>query len=116
MLTAQPEVLFTYPSLMGDYKKIRWPSLQDGVGCLTCFSPRDDPVQLPSSTSVAIQLPRLDRRVPGVTRLGPDGCFLYFDVFLSISGGFFRATVRLARTVMEQSGLTRWNVAELSVL
>jgi len=27
MLTEQPEVLFTYPSLMGDYNKIRWPSL-----------------------------------------------------------------------------------------
>ena len=27
-----------------------------------------------------------------------------------------RATVRLARTAMEQSGLTRWNVAELGVL
>jgi len=27
-----------------------------------------------------------------------------------------RATVRLARTAMEQSGLTRWNVAELAVL
>ena len=27
-----------------------------------------------------------------------------------------RATVRLARTAMEQSGLTRWNVAELAVV
>jgi len=99
---------------MGDYDKIGRPSLQDGVG-LTFFSSRHDPVQLSSSTSVAIQLSRPDRRAAGVTRLGPDGCFLYFDVVLSISGGFFRATVRLARTVMEQSGLTRWNVAELAV-
>jgi len=114
MLTEQPEVLFTYPSLMGDYDKIGRPLLQDGVGRLTRFSPRDDPVQLPSSTSVAI-LPQPDRRAAGVTRLGPDGCFLYFDVALSISGGVFRATVRLARTAMEQSGLTRWNVAELAV-
>jgi len=116
MLTKQPEVLFTYPSPMGDYHKIGRPSLKDGVGRLTRFSPRDDPVQLSSSTSVAIQLPRPDRRAVGVTRLGPDGCFLYFDVALSISGGFFRPTVRLARTAMEQSGLTRWNVAELAVL
>ena len=107
MLTEQP-VLFTYPSPMEDYDKIGRPSLQDGVGRLTRFSPRDDPVQLPSSTSVAMQLPRPDRRAAGVTRLGPDGCFLYFDVSLSISGGFFRATIRLARTAMEQSGLTRW--------
>jgi len=61
---------------MGDYDKIGQPSLQDGVRRLTRFSPRDDPVQLSSSTSVAIQLPRLDRRTPGVTRLGPDGFFL----------------------------------------
>jgi len=100
---------------MGNYDKIGRPSLQDGVGRLTRFSPRDDPVQLPSSTSVAIQLPLLDRRAAGVTRLGPDGYFLYFDVVLSISGGVFRATVRLARTAMEQCGLTRWNVAELAV-
>jgi len=65
---------------MGDYDKIRRPSLQDGVGLLTRFSPRDDPVQLPSSTSVAIQLPRQDCQAAGVTRLGTDGCFLYFDV------------------------------------
>jgi len=71
---AQPEVLFTYPSLMGDYDKIRRPSLQDG--CLTRFSPLDDPVQLTYSLSVAIQLPQPDRRTAGVTRLGPDGCFL----------------------------------------
>jgi len=52
---------------MGDYDKIGRPSRQDGVGRLTRFSPRDDPVQLPSSTSMAIQLPQLDRRAAGVT-------------------------------------------------
>ena len=63
MLTVQPEVFFTYPSPMGDYDKIGRPSLQDsdGVMRLTLFSPRDDTVQLSSSTSVAIQLPRPDR-------------------------------------------------------
>jgi len=76
MLAAQPEVLFTYPSPMGDYNKIGRPSLQDGVGRLTGFSPRDDPVQVSSSTSVAIQFPRPDHRAAGVTRLGPDGYFL----------------------------------------
>ena len=60
ILAAQPEVLSTYPSQMGDYDKIRRPSLQDGVGRLTRFSPRDYPVQLSSSTSVTIQLPRPD--------------------------------------------------------
>ena len=76
MFTAQPEVLFTYLSPMGDYDKIGWPSLQDGVGRLTRFSPWDNPVQLPSSTSVVIQFPRPDRRAVGVTRLGHDGWFL----------------------------------------
>jgi len=111
---ARSEVLFT-SSWTGDYDKIGRP-LQDGVGRLIRFSPRDDTVQLSSSTSVAIQLPRPDRQAPGVTRLGPDGCFLYFDVALSSNCGFFRDTVRFGRTAMEQSGLTRWSVDELTVL
>ena len=44
MLAAQPEVLFTYPSVMGDYNKIRWPSLQDGVG-RPSFLPAGQPWQ-----------------------------------------------------------------------
>ena len=35
---------------------------------------------------------------------------------VSSSCGVFRATVRLVRTAMEQSGLTRWGVDELAVL
>ena len=35
---------------------------------------------------------------------------------MSISCGVFRATIRLVRTVMEKSGLTRWSVDELAVL
>jgi len=73
MLDAQPEVLFTYPTLTGDYDKIGRPSLQDGVGRLTRFSPRDNHDKV---VSVAIQRLRLDRRAAGITRLGPDGCFL----------------------------------------
>ena len=45
----------------------------------------------------------------------PDDYFLSFDVVLSSSCGVFRTTVRLARTAMEQSGLTRWDVVELAV-
>jgi len=73
MLAAQPEVLFTYPSPMGDYDKIGWPSLQDRVRCLTRFSPRDDHDKV---GSVAIQRPQPDCRAAGVTRLDPDGYFL----------------------------------------
>ena len=69
MLAAQPEVLFTYPTPTGDYDKIGRPSLQDGVGRLTRFSPRDNHGKV---VSVTIQ----HRRAAGVTRLGPDGCFL----------------------------------------
>jgi len=72
MLAAQLEVLFTYPTRTGDYDKIERSCLQDEVGRLIRFSPRDDTVQLPSSTSVVIQFPRPDRQTVGVTRLGPD--------------------------------------------
>jgi len=44
MLAAQPEVLFTYPSPMGDYDKIGRPSLQDGVVC-DLFLPAGRPWQ-----------------------------------------------------------------------
>ena len=57
MLAAHSEVLFTYPTRTGDYDKIGRSLLQDGVGRLIRFSPRDDTVQLPSSTSVAIRFP-----------------------------------------------------------
>jgi len=104
MLAAQPEATFTYHTPMGDYYKIGRPSLQDWaqwVGRLTRFSPRDDHAHLASSTSVAIQHPRLDRQASGVTTWGPDGCFLYLDVVLSSNYGVFKGTVRLARTAME---------------
>ena len=73
MLDAQPEVLFTYPTPTGDYNKIRRRSLHDEVGRLSCFCPRDDHDKV---ASVTIQRLQLDHRVAGVTRLGPDGCFL----------------------------------------
>jgi len=73
MLAAQPEVLFTYPTLTGDYYKIRWPSLHDGVRRLTRFSPRDDHGKF---VSVTIHHLRPDLQAAGVIRLGPDGCFL----------------------------------------
>jgi len=73
MLAAQPEVLFTYPTPTGDYDKIGRPSLQDGVGRLARFSPRDDHGKV---VSVSIQRPQPDRLAAGVTRLGRDGCFL----------------------------------------
>jgi len=59
---------------------------------------------------------RPERRVVGVTRLGPDGIFMYFDLALSSHCGFFRASVHLARSLLEHPQLTRWSVDELVVL
>jgi len=42
-------------------------------------------------------------RVTGVTRLGPDGVFLYFDLALSRHCSFFRASVFLERSLLEHS-------------
>jgi len=44
MLAAQSEVFFTYPTRTGDYDKIGRTFLQDEVGRLIRFSPRDDTV------------------------------------------------------------------------
>jgi len=73
MLAAQPEVLFTCPTTTGDYDKIGRPSLQDGVGRLARFSPRDNHGKV---ASVSIQRPRPDRQAVDLTRLDRDGCFL----------------------------------------
>jgi len=59
---------------------------------------------------------RPERRAAGVTRLGPDGVFLYFDLALSSYCGSFRASVRLARSLLEHLKLTRWSFNELVVL
>ena len=41
---------------------------------------------------------------------------LYFDLALSSHCVFFRASVRLVRSLLEHPQLTRWNVEELVVL
>jgi len=58
---------------------------------------------------------RPERRAVGVTRLGPTGIFMYVDHALSSHCGFFRASVRLARSLLEHPQLTRWSVDELVV-
>ena len=60
---------------------------------------------------------RPERRAVGVTRLGPDGVFPYFDVALSSHRdcGFFRASVRLARSLLKHPKLTQWSVDQLVV-
>ena len=59
---------------------------------------------------------RLERRAVSVTRVGPDGIFLYFDLALWIHCGLFRVSVRLARSLLEHPQFTRWSVDELVVI
>jgi len=60
---------------------------------------------------------RPEHRAACVTRLVPDDVFLYFDLALSshCDCGFFRASLRLARSLLEHPKLTRWSVNELVV-
>jgi len=58
----------------------------------------------------------LERRAVSVTRVGPDGIFLYFNLALSSHCGFFRVSVCLARSLLEHPQFTRWSVDELVVL
>ena len=57
----------------------------------------------------------LERRTVGVTRLGPDGIFMHFDLALSSHCGFFRASVHLACSLLEHPQLTRWSIDGLVV-
>ena len=58
----------------------------------------------------------VERRGAGVIRLGPDGVLVYFDLALSSHCSFFRASVRLVRSLLEHLKLTRWCVKDLVVL
>ena len=59
---------------------------------------------------------RPERRGVGVTRLGPNCIFMYFNLALSSHCGPFRVSVRLGRLLLEHPQLTRWSVDELAVL
>jgi len=110
----EPDVLVTHLAIRraGDYDLIGRPMVHDG---LTRFlvSCHDHVQRVPHVLSHDA---RPEHRAIGFTRLGPDGGFLYFDVALSSHCGFFRASVRLARLLLEHPQLTRWSVDELVVL
>jgi len=57
-----------------------------------------------------------ERQASGVKRLDPDSVFLYFNLALSSYCSFFRASVCLARSLLEHLKLTRWSINELVVL
>jgi len=111
----QPDVLVTHLAIRraGEYDLIGRPVVHDD-GLVRFLASCYDCVQC--VPHVLSHDARLERRAVGVTRLSPDGVFLYFDLALSSHCGSFRASLRLARSLVERPQLTRWSVDELVVL
>jgi len=86
-----------------DYDLIGRPVVH--VGLVRLQAPRHGHVECVSR--VLLHGSRPECRAAGVTRLGSDGVFLYFDLALSYHCSFFRASVRLARSLLEHPKLTR---------
>jgi len=59
---------------------------------------------------------RPDPPVLGVTALGQDAEFLYFNVVLVGFCGQFRATVRLCRSLLTDTCFAHWSMYELTVM
>jgi len=112
----EPDVLVTYLAIerAGDYDLIGRPVVYDSLVQLQ--APRHGHVECVSH--VLLHGSRPECQAAGVTRVGPNNVFLYFDLALSSHSdcGFFRASVRLARSLLEHPKLTRWSVNELVVL
>jgi len=108
---SEPDVLVTHLAIecAGDYDLIGRPVLHDGLVRLQAL--RHGHVKCVSRDLLHGSAKLL------VSQGWPDGIFLYFDIALwsHCDCGFFRASVRLARSLMEHPKLTRWNVNELFV-
>jgi len=102
-----PDVLVTHLAIRhaGDYDLIGRPVVYYGLARFLVS--RHDRVQ--RVPHVLFHDARPERRTVGVTRLGPDDIFLYFDLALSSHRdcSFFRASVRLARSLLEHPKLTQ---------
>jgi len=112
---SDPDVLVTHLAIpcAGDCDRISRPVVHDGLEREACSML---PVMAqPSACPTFSHEARPERCAVGVTRMGPDGIFMYFDLALSRHCGFFRASVRLARSLLEHPQLTRWSVDELVV-
>jgi len=112
--SSELDVLVTHLAIprAGDYDHIGRPVVHDGLERL--HASRHGQAQC--MPHVLSHEARPERRAVGVTRLGPNDIFMYFDLALSIHCGFFRTSVRLARSLLENPQLTRWSVDELVVL
>ena len=77
---SEPDVLVTHLAIerAGDYDLIGSPLVHDGLVRLQ--APRHGHVECVSRVLLHGSQP--ERRAAGVTRLGPDGIFLYFDLVL----------------------------------
>jgi len=111
---SEPDVLVTHLAIprAGDYDRNDRSVVYDG---LERFHTSRH-VQSQCMSHVLLREVRPERRTVGVTRLGPNGIFMCFDLVLSIYCGFFRASARLTRSLLEHPQLTRWSVDELVVL
>jgi len=98
---SEPDVLVTHLAIerASDYNLIGRPVVHNSLVRLQ--APRHGHVECVSRVLLHGSQP--EPRATGVTRLGPDGVFLYFDLALSSHCGFFRASVCLARSVLEHS-------------
>jgi len=110
---SEPDVLVTHLAIerAGDYDLIGRPVVHDGLVRLQ--APCHGHVQCVSR--VLLHGSRPERRAAGLTRMGPDSVFLYFDLALSSHCGFFRASVRLARSLLEHPKFMCWSVYALVV-
>jgi len=114
VVASETDFLVTHLAIerAGDYDLIGRPVVHDGLVRLQ--TPHHGHVECVSRVLLHGSWP--ERRAAGVTRLGPDGVFLYFDPALTSHCGFFRTSVRLARSLLEHVKITRWSVDELVVL
>jgi len=87
VVASEPDVLVTLLAIerAGDYDLIGLPVVHDGL--VRFQAPRHGHVECVSS--VLLHGSRPEPRATGVTRLSPDGIFLYFDLSLSSHCGFF---------------------------
>jgi len=113
--TSEPDVLVTHLAVerAGDYDLFGRPVVHNGL--VRPQAPRHGHVEC--VPHVLFHGSQSERRVTGVTRVDPDGVFLYFDLALSSHRdcGFFRASVRSERSRLEHPKLTRWCFDELVV-